>query len=573
MRAAGSKRLHPCGAGRAVSGPMASECVVGCDIGTTSTKAVLVSRDGRVLREASTEYGVLTPRPLWAEQWPDVWLEAAGKVIRELLADGRVAPQQVQALAISGLYGGSGVPCGPDMEPLRPCIIWMDRRATAEVEWVRRQVDLGRLFEITGNHVDSYYGYTKILWIQRHEPEVWARTRVLLPPNHYVIYRLTGQVNIDYSAAGNLGGVFDMGRRSWSLEMLAALGIDPNRLPQDLVSSAQPAGRLHREGASRTGLLEGTPVYSGGVDAAAATLSAGVLGGGEHVAMMGTSMCWGFVHAQKPRSPGLVSMPYVVRPLELVYSFGGAATAGALARWYRDELGGRERAAAEMLGVSAYRLLDLRAESVPPGSDGLIVLPYFMGERSPIWDPAARGTVVGLTLYHTAAHLYRAFLEGVAYALRHNIETAVQAGYPLQAEMRVVGGAARSPLWVQILADVTGRSVRVSEDGGEAAVGDAMLAALACGMVSERDLASWVRLREPVHPRPQASAVYDRYYPHYLGLYEDLRQRFAALAEVEQAQTGRGDPPEDASVWGRPGGAAGGPGAPAKTSSDGGGEP
>lgn len=506
--------------------------VIGCDIGTTSTKAVLVDAGGRVLAEATTEYSVLTPRPLWAEQWPDVWVDAVGRVIREVLDRSNATSRDVQAVTISGLYGGSGIPCDDRMEPLRPCLIWMDRRATEEVEWVRRHVDLQQLFAITGNHVDSYYGYTKMLWIKRHEPEIWEKTRVLLPPNNYVIYRLTGEVTIDYSAAGNIGGIFDMGRRTWSEDMLSALGIDAGKLPQRMVSPAELAGRLHEEGARMTGLLKGTPVYAGGVDAAVATLSAGVLGGGEHVAMIGTSMCWGFVHDSQPRSPGLVSMPYVVRPRELIYSFGGAATAGAVVKWFRDQLAAAERTAAATLGLSAYRLLDLRAEELSPGSDGLIVLPYFMGERSPIWDPAARGTVVGLTLYHTSAHLYRAFLEGVAYALKHNIETALQSGYALRDEMIVVGGGAKSKVWTQIMADVTGRDVLVAADGGEAAMGDAMLAALAIGLVGERDLKGWVRLKQPVRPRPEATALYQRYYEHYVGLYEDLKARFAAMATL-----------------------------------------
>lgn len=514
--------------------------VVGCDIGTTSTKAVLADAQGRVLAEATAEYGVLTPRPLWAEQWPGVWVDAVASTLRQVAARGNDSGVSVEALTISGLYGGSGVPCGEGMEPLRPCLIWMDRRATDEVEWVSRHVDLARLFAVTGNHVDSYYGYTKMLWIKRHEPEVWRKTRVLLPPNQYVIYRLTGEACIDYSAAGNIGGIFDIDRRTWSAEMLEAMGIDSRKLPQRIVSPDEPAGRLHREGARMTGLPEGIPVYSGGVDAAAATLSAGVLGGGEHVAMIGTSMCWGFVHDSRPRSPGLVSMPYVVRPKQMVYSFGGAATAGAILKWFRDHLAPSERAAAAALGVSAYRLLDEGAERVPPGSEGLVVLPYFMGERSPIWDPAARGTVVGLTLYHTAAHLYRAFLEGVAYALRHNIETAVQAGYGLEDELIVVGGGAKSRVWPQIMADVTGRDVFLAAEGGEAAMGDCMLAALALGLSEERELKSWVRLQGPVRPNPEACDIYERYYGHYLGLYRDLKSRFAAMVSLGSPGGGGG---------------------------------
>ncbi len=513
------------------------DLVVGVDIGTSSAKAVITNDRGEVIAEHSSEYGVLAPRPLWAEQWPEVWLEGLVEAVRGALERAGGEARRVRAMSISSLYGGSGIPVDADMKPLRPCLIWMDRRALEETDWVKREVPLDELVRVTGNGVDSYYGFTKILWLKRNEPEVWERTHYLLPPNAYAVYRLTGEIAVDHSSAANIGGVYDMAERSWSASMAERLGIPPRLFPERLVASADVVGSLHAEGAALTGLPQGMPICAGGVDAPMATLSASVFEAGQHVAMMGTSTCWGFIHQQVPREAGLVSMPYVLHPETNTYTFGGSATAGAVVKWFRDELGGVERAVEDWTrgaaNLNAYAQFDQRAAGLPPGSDGLLLLPYLMGERSPIWDVHARGTLIGLTLHHSRAHLYRACLEGVAFALRHNIEAGLAAGYPLDDELRLVGGVAKSKLWTQIIADVTGYPVLAADSGGEAAYGDAMLAALGVGLADESGIASWVEsaaLYSRFEPNPEANATYSRIYPHYVGAYEDLRERFAAMA-------------------------------------------
>lgn len=522
---------------------MSAPLLVGVDVGTTGAKATVVEAGGRILAEHAASYEVLTPRPLWAEQWPQVWLEGLGEAVLGALEASGADPAAVAALTVSSLYGGSGIPVDADLEPVRPCLIWMDRRARTQTERVRREVDLDRLVAITGNGVDSYYGFTKILWLMENEPEAWERIRWLLPPNAWLIQRLTGELAVDHSAAGNIGGVYDIRCHGWSEEACAMLGIPVDRFPERLVASHDVVGALHADGARRTGLPKGTPVVAGGVDAAVATLSAGVLAERQHVAMLGTSMCWGIIHDEPPREAGLVSMPYVLEPMSHTYTFGGAATAGAVPAWFVDRFGGIERAVAswcdDVGGPSAYAQLDARAGRIPPGSDGLLMLPYLMGERSPIWDPDARGTITGLTLFHTRAHVYRAALEGVAFALRHNIEAGVDAGYALDETLRVVGGGTKSELWMQILADVTGRPVSVAA-GGEAAFGDAMLGAIAVGLAEPRELQAWIDtadLQTVREPDSAAQAVYDRTFPHYVGLYHDLRERFALLARLGEEDT------------------------------------
>ena len=419
---------------------MPKNYLIGVDIGTQGTKAVVVTVDGEVLGVGFEEYEVEQPRPSWAEQWPQVWEEAVYHAVHGAVARAGVSPAKIAALCISGLYGGSGVPVDRDLKPLRPCLIWMDRRATDEVRWVKENLDLDKLFAVTGNYVDTYFGYTKILWIKNHEPEVWKRVWKFVPPSSYVELRLTGELAADFSSAGNLGGVFDIHRLSWSEEMAEALGIPLDLMPERLVPSTEVIGELTSEAAKRCGLVAGIPVVAGGIDAPMATLSAGAVEPGDNVAMMGTSTCWGVVHRGEGLSPDLVSMPHVVNPKEEIYTWGGSATSGALIRWFRDRFGQAEVEAAIKVDLDPYQILDLKAADIPPGSEGLLVLPYFMGERAPLWDPKARGTLVGLTVglsQEVEPGTVVARLDDAA--VRAGLEVAQAELKRLQAELHIQG--------------------------------------------------------------------------------------------------------------------------------------
>ncbi|SAL27712.1 xylulokinase [Caballeronia turbans] len=502
--------------------------VIGIDIGTQSTKALLVETSGAIVAQHSSAYHPDTPKPLWAEQWPSVWFEAVTECIAAVVAKARekgVASSDVKSLCVSSLYGGSGIPVDEHMEPLYPCLIWMDRRATAEVDWVRANVDMKRLETITGNGVDSYYGFTKMLWLRRHQPDVWNKTRYFLPPNAFVIQRLTGELAVDHSSAGNIGGVYDVAKRAWSREALDMLGIPASMMPQRLVESSEAVGGLLPQWADKLGLAAGTPIVAGGVDAAVATFAAGVTKAGHHVAMIGTSMCWGYINQTVDASHGLVSMPHVYNGKHDLYVFGGASTAGQCVAWYRDQFCQAEIAAAKtMPHGDPHRLLEDAASKVAAGSDGVVFLPYLMGERSPVWDARASGTFVGLNLFHTRATLYRAVLEGVAFALKHNMEAGRRGAQSLDDRLIVVGGAAHSDLWMQIIADVTGYPVLSIEQDVEAAMGAALLAALGAGLVSrETAEGGWVTLVERAQPDKERQRVYADRFGVYLDLYPALK--------------------------------------------------
>ncbi|MEA1884763.1 MAG: FGGY-family carbohydrate kinase [Thermotogota bacterium] len=506
--------------------------LMGIDIGTQGTKAIIISETGELKSTAFREYVVETPKATWAQQHPDVWVKAVCETMKECLGFSGLKADQIAAIGISGLYGGSGVPVDAKKDPIYPCLIWMDRRAKKQTEWVKETVDQEELFQITGNYVDSYFGFTKMMWIHDNEPEIWKKTDKFITPKDYVIYKLTGNMSIDYSSAGNIGGVFDLKKKTWSAHLCQTLGIDLEKLPEKLIPSSSIAGKLSEEMSSITGLNSGTPVISGGIDAAVTQFSAGVLEEGEHVAMAGTSMCWGTVHDGKNLNKGLVNFPYVVYEKDKIYTFGGSSTNGAIARWFRDEFALMEKEMENRTGINAYALLEKEIKDVPPGSEGLLALPYFMGERSPIWDPDARGMLIGLSLYHKRKHVYKALLESAAYSLRHNMEEAKKADISLSDDCMITGGVAKSQTWVQIFADVTGYNMKLIKNEIEAPLGDAFLAGLGVGIFKKpEEIRNWIEFKAPIKVNKGNHKIYDKYYHYFLELYENNKTLMRQMAE------------------------------------------
>lgn len=512
------------------------EYVIGVDIGTQSTKAILVRLDGKIITTASKGYIVETPKPMWAQQWPDVWLDAVLETIKTCVKTANVDSQSIKAVCVSSLYGGSGIPVNDKIEAIHPCLIWMDRRAMAEVQWIKDTVDTKKLFEITGNSVDSYYGYTKILWLKNNEPKIWANTRYLIPPNSFVNFHLTGKLAVDHSSAGNIGGVYDIKNRTWSKEAMEMLGIDPKIMPERLIASDDIVGDLLPNIAADLGLSPTTKIVAGGVDCVVATYAAGVVEAGDHVAMMGTSMCWGYLNKDVDAKHGLISMPNVINAMTDHYVFGGAIAAGASITWFKEQFCQEEIQQAHAQDIDVHELLEQQARQILPGSEGILYLPYLMGERSPIWDPMATGLFMGLTLYHKKAHLYRAVLEGIAFALNHNIECGKAGARLLKNRLIVVGGAAKSPLWLQIIADVTGFPVWIIEEEVEAPLGDAGLAALAVGLIKDpAEIRQWSHLKEVAQPVPKNHLHYQKIFDQYKDIYLNINVNMHALKSISDS--------------------------------------
>lgn len=503
--------------------------LLGTDIGTSGTKTILMDTEGNLIAQDLQEYDVLTPKPLWAEQWPDVWLNATKTSIKNTVQKSGIPAEQIRGIAISGLYGGSGIPLDEKMEPVRPCMIWMDRRAEPETKWVLDHIGEKKLREVTHNGADPYYGYTKMLWMKNHEPENWQKTKLFLPPNDYVIYKLTGEIAIDYSSAGNIGGIFDMNNRTWSEEMMDAMGIPLSMMPEKIVESTDIVGGLTEEAAAELGLSEAMPVVASGIDCGAANIGLGVFESGRYAAAIGTSMCAALISDQPVKGKDLIVWPYLYDAKRLSYHFAGGATAGAIVKWFRQTLCQYELEVEKTGEKNAYEVLNRQATDIPVGSDGLIVLPYFMGERSPIWDSDAKGTIVGLSLAHTKAHIYRAFLEAVAFSLRDAIEAT---GENLGEYILLAGGVTKSKLWRQIFADVTGYPVVCPIHDVEANMGDVMLAGIGTGLLSYEDVKKWQVLDQKIIPDKENHKKYNDYYQVYKSIYHNLKSNMKALTKL-----------------------------------------
>jgi xylulokinase len=484
--------------------------VLGIDVSTTATKAVLVDGSGTVRGVGVSEYGFEIPQPLWSEQDPALWWHGAVEAIGAVLASSGVAGAEIEAVGLTGQMHGAVLLDATD-EVLRPAILWNDQRTGAECDAIRASVGPRRLIEITGN--DALTGFTapKLVWVRDHEPENWERVAHVLLPKDYLRLRLTGEHAIDRAdAAGTL--LLDLAARDWSAEVIGALGIDPGWLPRTL-EGPEISGSITPAAAGATGLRAGTPVVAGGGDQAANAVGVGAVRPGIVALSLGTS---GVVFAATDRP--------LFEPHGRVHAFCHAvpgrwhfmsvmlSAAGSL-RWFRDVFApGAE-----------YGDLVEAATAVVPGSGGLLFLPYLSGERNPHPDPLARGAFVGLTLSHDRRHLTRAVLEGVAFGLRDGLDLMIEAGTPAPAQVRASGGGLRSPLWTQILADVLEAEIAVVATEEGAAFGAALLAAVGAGWYPTVDEATDAIVRVTPIASPGAHV------PAYRGAHARYRELYPAL--------------------------------------------
>ncbi|MBA3416498.1 MAG: FGGY-family carbohydrate kinase [Chloroflexia bacterium] len=505
---------------------MPGELLLGVDIGTYSAKGVLCTPRGEVVAAATIEHGLSLPRTGWAEHDADAiwWGEFVG-LSRLLLGQG-FRGDQVGGIAVSAI-GACLLPVDEQGTPLRPGILYgIDTRATDEIAWLNERFGEEPMFDLGGMALTSQAIGPKILWLRRHEPEVYARTAKMLSASSYMVLRLTGEYVMDQHTASYYNPLFDLRALAWD-DRFGEPIVEPARLPR-LGWPTEIAGSVTEDAAAATGLAVGTPVTAGTIDAAAEAVSVGVVEPGDMMVMYGTTMFFIHVTGDPVPDPRMWSTAYALPGL---YSIdGGMSTPGALTRWFRDTLGQAELVAEAAGGPNAYAALADLAAGVPAGSAGLVCLPYFAGERTPINDPDARGVYAGLTLSHGLGHLYRASLEGTAYGVRHNLETmAAMGAHPRR--LVAVGGGAKNPLWLQIVSDAAGLPQDVPEKTIGAAYGDAFLAGLATGLVPSLDtLGEWVTLATTYRPRPPEQAVYDAYYPVYRGLYDAAKEQLHALA-------------------------------------------
>ena len=502
--------------------------VIGCDVGSQGTNGALYAADGTLVSSAYEAYDLSFPHPSWAEQDPDVWTGAVERVCRRLVEACPDGADGIGGLSFGSQLDGM-VACDAAGRPVRPAMIWMDRRAEPQAARLAERMSPADFYAAVGANLDSSHAVFKALWIRDEEPASWERVVHLMPPGSFVFRHVTGELVVDYSNASSLA-LLDPRTRTWSERASGSRrdrsrAVAGGRRRDRRRSRASPPRSPRRAACARA-----PSSRSGCGDEMAATLGAGVFAPGEVCDVVGTAEPVCAASAEPREDPTmLVECHPHADPDAWLLENPGFVSGGNL-RWWRDQFAPVERDA-ESVGLGdAYDFLSSEAGRVPPGADGLVFLPCMQGAMAPEWNGAARGVFYGLTLAHTRDHMTRAILEGSAFALRDILTAMREAGLDVQ-RLTIVGGGAKGPLWRQIKADVTGLPVRVPTSVETTATGAAILAAVASGMHASvgEAVAAFVSYRPEVHePDPATSGDYDEAYERYRRVYGALRPVFEA---------------------------------------------
>ncbi len=493
-------------------------CLLGIDIGTSACKAAVFDREGKVLSSVSEAYPVYYPRPGWAEQNPEEWWKAVCLAVRKVLKKGKILPEEIAGIGIDG-QSWSAIPIDKQGKVLANTPIWMDTRSQEICDRLNEKIGAEKIFDLAGNSLQPAYTTAKILWYREQMPEVYGKIDKILQSNSYIVFCLTGKVSQDLSQGYGLH-CFDMRKGSWDEEMCRALEIPMEFLPP-IVSSDDIVGTVTEKAAAETGLIPGIPVVAGGLDAACGTLGAGVLQPGETQEQGGQAGGMSICLDHYQADPRLILGFHVVPGRWLLQ--GGTVGGGGVMRWFEREFADFERLQSQKTGQSSLEQLNRLAEKVDPGCDGMVFLPYMAGERSPIWNPNAKGVFYGLDFSKTKGHMVRAAMEGVAFSLRHNLDVAEAAGAKAEI-LRAVGGSANSLLWTQMKADITGKTIVVPLSDTATTLGAAMLAGVAVGMYRDYEEAVSLTVRETRRHEPdvQKAQAYEKAYHTYLSVYKSL---------------------------------------------------
>jgi xylulokinase len=494
------------------------------DLGTTGDKATLFDRSGSSRASTFKGYETDYPRPNWAEQDAEEWWRAARESTRELLATSGVAPRDVAVVSFSGMMNGA-LPVDASGRPLRPAIIWADQRATAEAQYLAQTCGAAEVYNRTGHRPGASYTAAKMLWIQRHQPDIYAQTHQILQAKDFVAYKLSGVFATDYSDASSTN-LFDLEQRDWAVDIIEALGLDPGKLPPAL-PSITIFGQVTAQAAAETGLLAGTPVVIGGGDGACATVGAGSVRPGDAYTYIGSSS-WIAVTAEQPLyDPQRRTFTFAHLVPDLYFPTGTMQCAGGSYDWLERLLRGEAEG-------RLYDELSAAAASVEPGAGGLLFLPYLIGERSPHWNPLARGVFAGLTMSHGRGEMARAVLEGVALNLKMILDAFLDQGAGIQV-MRLIGGGAQSPLWRQVLADVYGLPILRPALLAEAtSLGAAIAGGVGVGLFPSFGVAhELVQVAEGERPNPAHSQRYAALYDLFQRSYVSLEPIFEELAALD----------------------------------------
>jgi xylulokinase len=489
-------------------------CVLGLDIGTTSTIGILIRLPGTTLGVASRPVELCAEKPGWAEEDPAQWWANVGEIVRELLAQAGIEPREIAAVGVTGMLPAL-VLLDAGGAVLRPSIQQSDARCGREVEELRGEIDEAAFLAKAGNGVNQQLIATKLRWIERHEPHVFARIATVFGSYDYINWRLTGERAIEQNWALEAGFV-DLATHAIDDELVALAHVARAAIPRK-TASHEILGRVSAEAANEAGLAVGTPVIGGAADMIASALGAGVIEAGDVLLKFGGSVDV-LTATDRAQPDARLYLDYHLRP-GLYVPNGCMSTGGSALNWFARNFAGGEAEPARAAGLTLHQWLDRLAEAKPPGAEGLVVLPYFLGEKTPVHDPAARAILDGLTLSHDIGHVWRALLEGYAYAIAHHVETLNDIGHRTERFIVSDGGSA-SRVWMQIVADVLQRPLQRLKGHPGSCVGVAWTAAIGAGLATDwSGVSAFVTEGDRILPRAEFAPLYREGYRRYRSLY------------------------------------------------------
>jgi xylulokinase len=507
---------------------MPEKYILAHDLGTTGNKATLFDSQGKVCASSFYGYSVDYPYPNWAEQNPEDWWQAVCVSTGRLIADAKIIPQDVACVSFSGQMMGC-VPVDRHANPLRRAIIWADTRAVPEAQQLIEHVGFAQAYRITGHRASSSYPAAKIMWVRNHQPEIFNQTYKFLLAKDFIVARLTGRFVTDYSDASGTN-LYDLQNWDWSAVMLEAAGLDRKVLP-DLHRSTEVVGEITSQAAGAVGLAAGTPVVIGGGDGCCAATGAGVVRDGSAYNYIGSSSWIGIATSEPVYDPEMRTFTFAHLVPGLFSPTGTMQAAGGSYQWLRDNFCLTEKEEAARLGVSPYELMNQMALKSRPGASGLLFFPYLLGERSPRWNPNARGAFFGLSMAHRREDVIRATLEGITLNLRVILEAFQKQGVPIKS-MRVIGGGASGAAWRQIMADIYGMPVERPALLAEAtSFGAALAGGIGVGIYKDFSMAEELTpIVDTAQPNMELKPVYDRLYQIFNRAYDAFVPLYEALA-------------------------------------------
>ncbi len=505
--------------------------LLGIDIGTSGAKGIIGDLDGNIISSHTISYEVSMPHKCWAEHDANkIWWDSFKTICREMMRKGNIEGKEILAVGCSGL-GPSMVPIDNRGDPLRPAILYgIDTRSDNEIKYCNKLLGLKKVLETSGQKLSSQSVGTKILWYKNNESDRYSKTTKILTANGFIIYKLTGKYSIDICSAIFFCPLFNLKMLSWDFEISKKVGISIDILPE-LYHPSKIVGTVTGNAVRDTGLAEGTPVIAGAVDAFAEAVGASAVEEGDIYLSYATTMTIIINSCSLKIHPELwANMHYIPDIYTLI---GGMATSGALTKWFIKNFINRKEKEFIKKGTNIYDYIISMAERVPAGSEGLIILPYFSGERTPINDNLARGIIAGLTLSHTREHIYRAILEGTAYSVAHHLDIIKNLNiYP--KKIISSGGGIENRAWTQIVSDVTGlKQICIGEKGYSASIGNAYMAGFGAGIFKDFSVLKekWANVSRVIEPDIEKHKKYVKYIKIYKNLYKNTKRDIHNLAK------------------------------------------